>query len=201
MSESTSASFTGAIDLGVLEHKIANDDRVRCRKHSLLSGVLRSTTSEMSVRRQPGGRLASAGGKCGGNSLIEFTLTVPLLLLVMTGMVSFGFALNNYLQLTNAVNIGAQVVSFSRGQTSDPCATGQTAITNAAPFLTPSKLSLTFVINGTTYSNTTSCPAGAANMVQGSTLQVTGTYPYLLYVVGFGNGTHTLETQVSEFIQ
>ena len=169
--------------------------------HAIPSGMQRSRSSETRARTQPEGKRASAGKKRSGNSLIEFTLTMPLLLLVMTGMVCFGFALNNYLQLTNAVSIGAQLVSFSRGQTSDPCATGSTAITNAAPFLTPANLSLTFVINGTTYANTTSCPAGAANMVQGSTLQVTGTYPYTLYVPWFGTGTHTLEAQVSEFIQ
>jgi Flp pilus assembly protein TadG len=174
----------------------ANYDLSAYPKHTVPSGKRSPRTSET-----VGIRSARATGKERGGALIEFTLVMPLLLLLMTGMVSFGFALHNDLLLTNAVSIGAQQLSFSRGQTTDPCATAYTAISAAAPSLT-SSLSLTFVINGTTYSATTSCPSGAANMVQGGTLQVTGTYPYTLAIVGqtFGS-SHNLKTQISEFIQ
>jgi Flp pilus assembly protein TadG len=96
-----------------------------------------------------------------GQSAIEFTLVVPVLLMIMTGLVSFGFALHNFLVLTNGVNNGAQLLAISRGQTTDPCATAYSAVRNAAPGLS-SGLSLTFVINGPTYSSTTSCPAGGS---------------------------------------
>jgi len=134
-----------------------------------------------------------------GSSLLEFTLVMPLLLLVTTGMAAFGFALHNELVLTNAVNTGAQLLAFSRGQTADPCATAYTAIANAAPSLT-SGLSLTFVINGSTYAATNSCAAGAANMVQGATAQITATYPCALGVFS-GNFSCQLGTQTTEFIQ
>jgi len=101
---------------------------------------------------------------------------MPVMLLTMTGLFSFGFALHNDLVLTNAVNTGAQLLAVSRGQTTDPCATAFTSITGAAPSLTTG-LSLSFVINGATYSATNSCTAGAANMVQGGSAQVTATYP------------------------
>jgi len=135
-----------------------------------------------------------------GGSLIEFTLVMPILLLVTTGMVSFGFALHNDLVLTNAVNSSAQLVALSRGQTSDPCATAYAAATGAAPSLA-SGMSLSFVINGTTYSATNSCPSGASNMVQGSNVQVTGTYPCVLAVFGESFPSCTLKSQITEFIQ
>lgn len=125
---------------------------------------------------------------------------MPFLLLVTTGMVAFGLTLHNDLVLTNAVNAGAQLVSFSRGQTTDPCATAYTAISKAAPSLT-SGLTLTVVINGTTYASTTTCTGGASKMVQGTQVQVTGSYPCALGVFGENFPSCSLATSVSEMIQ
>src|SRR5665213_1540926 len=102
-----------------------------------------------------------------GQSLVEFSFAMPILLITVTGMLSFGIAMHNFLTLTNGVNTGAQVMSMSRGQTSDPCASALTAIENAAPGLTAANISLTVVINGTSFAST-SCTAGAADMSQGT---------------------------------
>jgi Flp pilus assembly protein TadG len=133
-----------------------------------------------------------------GQAAMEFTLAVPLLLLVMTGALSFGIALHNFLLLTNAVNIAAQQLAVSRGQTTDPCATANSVITTAAPSLA-SNLTLSFVIDGTSYSGTT-CTDGASSMVQGASAQITASYPCSLAIVDM---THTcnLRTQVTEYIQ
>lgn len=145
------------------------------------------------------GRVCRAGRRRErGGTLIEFTLVMPILLLVMTGMASFGFALHNDLVLTNAVNLGSQLLAFSRGQTTDPCATAYAAITAAAPSLT-SGISVTYVINGTTYTTNT-CSAGAAQMVQGANAQITASYPCNLAVLG-ETFSCKLQTQVTEFIQ
>jgi len=154
---------------------------------------------EVRVKIRPGSKRARAG-KQRGQSLIEFTFVMPILLILTTGLVSFGLALHNFLVLTNAVNTGAQLLSISRGQTTDPCATAYTAISSAAPGLT-SGLSLTFVINGSTYAAATSCTAGAANMVQGASAQITATYPCILSVVGMSPSSCQLQTQTTEFIQ
>jgi Flp pilus assembly protein TadG len=136
-----------------------------------------------------------------GQSLIEFSLIMPMILLIMTGSLSFGIAFHNFLVLTNAVNTGAQLLSISRGQTTDPCATAYAAIQTAAPSLTTSGLSLTFVINGVTYASTTSCTGGTANMVQGASAQVTGSYPATFAIFAMAFPSSTLRTQVTEFIQ
>jgi Flp pilus assembly protein TadG len=144
-------------------------------------------------------RRQSAGTRERGQSLIEFTLIMPLLLLVATGMVAFGLALHNGLMLTAAVNNGGQLLAFSRGQTTDPCATAYSAISGAAPSLA-SGLSLSFVINGTTYSSK-SCTAGASNMVQGASAQVTATYPCPLAIFQESFPSCSLTSQVTELIQ
>jgi hypothetical protein len=58
-----------------------------------------------------------------GGALVEFALLLPILLLLTTGIMVFGVAMNNYLQLTNAVSIGARNLAISAGITLDPCAT------------------------------------------------------------------------------
>lgn len=145
------------------------------------------------------GDVRRAGNKR-GQSLIEFTLVMPILLMTVTGMVSFGMTMRNYLVLTNAVNTGAQALSMSRGQTTDPCATAYSAIETAGPTLTMSSLSFTFVINGSSYT-TTSCTAGAAKMVQGATAQISATYPCTLAVYGLNAKVCSLGTETGEIIQ
>jgi Flp pilus assembly protein TadG len=135
-----------------------------------------------------------------GQSLVEFSLVMPVLFLVMTGIVSFGLTMHDYLVLTNGVNSGAQVLSMSRGQTTDPCATAVTAMENAAPSLTTANLTFAFVINGTSYTGT-SCTAGAANMLQGDTARVTVGYPCVLAVYGMGAPGCGLKSTTTEMIQ
>ena len=135
-----------------------------------------------------------------GQSLVEFSFAMPILLITVTGMLSFGIAMHNFLTLTNGVNTAAQVMSMSRGQTSDPCASVLTAIENAAPGLTGTNISLTVVINGNSFSNS-SCTSGAADMTQGTLAQVTATYPCVLAIYGMGVPSCTLSSQASELIQ
>jgi Flp pilus assembly protein TadG len=140
------------------------------------------------------------GGNRRGQSLLELSFAMPILLITVTGMLSFGITLHNDLTLTNGVNTGAQVLAMSRGQTTDPCATALTAIEDSAPGLTAGSISLTVVINGASFT-ATSCTAGAADMVQGTLEQVTATYPCVLTVYGMGVPSCSLRSQASELIQ
>jgi len=143
----------------------------------------------------------------GGSSLIEFALTLPPLLLVVTGIWVFGFAMNNYLILTNATTVAARQISISRGQTLDPCATAVSSLTAAAPTLTPSKLTYSYVFNSVSYSGTscvsTSYSTGApSNLVQGQPAQIIVSYPCSLvaYNANFAP-TCNLKTQITELVQ
>jgi Flp pilus assembly protein TadG len=135
-----------------------------------------------------------------GQSLVEFSLIMPVLFLAMTGVLSFGMTMHDYLVLTNGVNSGAQVLSMSRGQTTDPCATASAAVQSAAPSLTSANLSYTISVNGTSYTGTT-CTTGAANMVQGTTAKVTVGYPCVLAVYGMSAPACGLKATTSDLIQ
>jgi len=142
-----------------------------------------------------------------GQSLVEFALVMPLLLLVVTGIAAFGIYLNNYMALTDAVSTGARLLAINRGQTTDPCALTVLAVENAAPFLAPANLTFKFVFNTTAYSGT-SCSSStpytgaASHLVAGQPATVTVTYPCNLAVYGTNYmPSCTFTAQTTEIVQ
>ena len=123
-------------------------------------------------------------------------------MLIVTGIFTFGIAITNYMELTNAVATGAQLLAVSRGQTTDPCAVTAAAVEAAVPTLNSKSLSFSFVINGDSYPGS-SCSAGApADMLQGTPAQVTVTYPCSLSVYGHDYvPSCLLQAQTTELIQ
>jgi Flp pilus assembly protein TadG len=155
-----------------------------------------------------------------GQALLEFGFLLPILMGVLLGMIVFGIALNNYLELTNGTTAGAQAISVSRGQTTDPCMTVATPFYAAAPNLTQTNLSFTITTStgpgGSGTSQTLwgsgaspSCPAAsttsppASYLVQGGTVTVKVTYPCNLTVfhINYAPSGCTLTGQSAEAIQ
>ena len=144
-----------------------------------------------------------------GQSLVEFALIAPMLLLLATGIMVFGQAMNNYLQLTNAVSIGARTLAVSAGVALDPCAVGSTAIQNAAPRLKTANLTYSFTLNGVAYNNQSTCSSSstttgaAGNLASGTTVTVTATYPLNLAVFGkvFSQNNAVLSSSATELVQ
>jgi len=141
-----------------------------------------------------------------GQALLEFALCLPVLLLVLTGICTFGIYLTHYLILTNAVTVGAQQLAVSRGQTTDPCQLASSAVQSASPTLNATNLSYTFVLNSVTYQGT-SCSSGstgtgaAGNLVQGASATVTVSYPCSLAVYGINFPNCLLQSQTTELVQ
>jgi Flp pilus assembly protein TadG len=143
-----------------------------------------------------------------GSALVEFAMLLPVLMLLTTGILIFGVAMNNYLQLTNAVSIGARTVAVSGGITLDPCAVASAAIANAAPNLTASKFTYSFNFNGVTESTNTCASSdlnsGAAKaLASGTPATVTATYPLNLSVFGnvFSLNNAVLSATSTELVQ
>jgi Flp pilus assembly protein TadG len=138
---------------------------------------------QLSHRRQArvyGGDLCRSDD---GQSMVEFALCLPPLLLIVTGIFTFGIALNNYLVLTNATSVAARQLSISRlPTTTDPCALTAAAIYAAAPNLKQSSLTVSITLNGVSYPATTTCTSATANLLQGKSAQVTVSYPCTLVV-------------------
>jgi Flp pilus assembly protein TadG len=142
-----------------------------------------------------------------GQAMLEIALCLPVLLLLVTGIMVFGLAMNNYLMLTNATNTGVNQLAVYRGYTTDPCNTVATSVYAAAPNLNRANMTFNLTLNGTVYTGT-SCSSSstttgaAANMVQGTRAVVNVTYPCNLVVYGknFAPGCK-LESQTSAVIQ
>jgi Flp pilus assembly protein TadG len=150
-----------------------------------------------------------------GGSLVEFALVLPVMLLLVTGFTTFGLALNNYLELTEATGIGAQQLAILRGNTTDPCAQAAAAVEGTVSNLAPASMTFVFVLNGTTYPSsgsytgtTASCSSSspttgaAGNLVQGQSATMTVTYPCSLAVYGINYApTCNLTAKVTEIVQ
>ena len=140
-----------------------------------------------------------------GGALVEFALTLPLILLLMTGIFTFSIALWQKITLSEAMSVGGRLLAVDRGDT-DPCKTATTSIYGAAPGLSQTNLTLTFTLNGVNYgSGVTTCPgpSGAknANMVQGQTVMIQASYPLSLAVYGTQYSGMSLGSQITEVIQ
>lgn len=143
-----------------------------------------------------------------GSAIVEFALILPMMLVLTTGILVFGVAMNNYLQLNNAVSVGARTLAISAQMTLDPCATASSAITGAVPNLTASRFTFSYVMNGTAYTGTTcassSVSTGAAgNLASGTTVSVTATYPLNLSIFGqqYSANSAVLSATSTELVQ
>jgi Flp pilus assembly protein TadG len=146
-----------------------------------------------------------------GGSLVEFALVAPMMMMLMTGMFSFGIGLNNYIILTNAVNAGARSMALARNQTTpalagtDPCKYATQVLSNSAPLINTS--GLTFAISYSTTSTSTVTTTNYTNtcagltMNPGDTVQMQATLPYSLAIYGWKATSINLVGQTSEFVQ
>jgi len=144
-------------------------------------------------------------GENEGGALVEMAVTLPVVMIIMTGIFSFSIALYQKLQLAEAVSVGGRFLAVDRGDT-DPCASTTAKIVAAAPGLTAANITLTYTLNGTSQgTGTTSCPgkSGAANayMISGDYAQITATYPCSLTVYGAKYSSCSLGTQITEVVQ
>jgi Flp pilus assembly protein TadG len=142
-----------------------------------------------------------------GQSLVEIAFTLPLMLLILTGTVSFSLAFYNMQQLENAVTAAGQGLGATAGVAPDPCAQVVSQVQAALPGWTTSNLTYKVVITNaagtaTTYGPTAgslSCAAagsgGAVSTAEAANepQTVTVSYSYTWFTVftwkPFGNSS------------
>ena len=110
-----------------------------------------------------------------GATAVEFGLIAPVLLLILAGIVDFGITLNNYLELTDAVRVGARQFAIA-GSTTTPMSSATTALKAAAANLTPGSITITYKVNTTACATDAACQA-ALTAAAGQSATVTATYP------------------------
>ena len=109
------------------------------------------------------------GGEEGG-ALYEFAMSLPLLSIMLVSIIFGGITFFNYVELANAVEVGARVLANGRNQGTIACSQAETAITNAAGNLNTSQIS----IAPETFANGSTC---TATLLPGDAGTVTATYP------------------------
>jgi Flp pilus assembly protein TadG len=119
--------------------------------------------------------------------------------MIVTGVFQFGLAMNQYLNLTNAVAQGALTLALSRGTTTPYTAT-TAAIGSAAPNLAAANTTITVRINGTACTTNATCSAA---LIAGQPALVRATYPCNLTVMGvnYAPSGCTLSAQTTQMIQ
>jgi Flp pilus assembly protein TadG len=134
-----------------------------------------------------------------GSILVELAVTLPVLMLLITGVFSFAAAYSNQLTLTQAVGSAGQYLQQIRTSTTDPCKDVLTQIEDSAPSLTPGSISLTLTLDGKSLPGNT-CSGDQSYLIEGAPVTVNATYPCNLraFSMNFGSSCQ-LSAQVTEY--
>jgi Flp pilus assembly protein TadG len=118
--------------------------------------------------------------------MVEFTLVLPVLLVVLFGIIQFGITFSNYVALTDAVRAGARTAAISR-LSSNPVGDTKARVMDASGDLDASKVVPTV---GT--------PSG---WTHGADVTVTATYPYSINLLGIVVASGNLSSSTTERIE
>ena len=119
-----------------------------------------------------------------GQSMTEFAIVLPILVVLLFGIVQFGILFNNYVTLTDAARAGARAAAVSR-QAADPVGAATAAVQSSASDLNQTNLGV----------NISSTWAPTAPVT------VTATYPYSISLLGWVISSGTLTTKSTEAVE
>ena len=119
-----------------------------------------------------------------GQTMAEFAIVLPILVVLLFGIVQFGILFNNYVTLTDAARAGARAAAVSR-QSGDPVGAATTAVRASGADLNQGSL-------GVNVSST---------WMPGSQVTVTATYPYSISLLGWVVTAGSLTTKTTEAVE
>ncbi len=119
-----------------------------------------------------------------GQTMTEFALVLPILLLVVLAITQFGILFNNFVALTDAVRAGARAGAVSR-LAADPAGTTISKVKAASSDLDTSKLSISV----------------ASDWLHGDDVTVTATYPYSISLLGLVVRAGQLKSTTTERVE
>lgn len=105
-----------------------------------------------------------------GQTMAEFALVLPILLVLLLGIFQFGVAFNNYVTLTDAVRAGARKAAVSRNE-SDPAGVCRAQVLAAADNLDTAELEPTIKCD--------------SSWAPGSDVTVHADYPFNVSLLGW----------------
>lgn len=119
-----------------------------------------------------------------GQSMTEFALVLPLLVVLLFGIIQFGITFNNYISLTDAVRAGARKGAVAR-HLSDPVGETEDAVRNAATDLDSADLQI-----------------GVTSTWQpGEEVEVTASYPYAIKLMGITIKSGRMNSTTTERVE
>jgi Flp pilus assembly protein TadG len=119
-----------------------------------------------------------------GQTMVEFTLVLPILLVVLLGIVQLGITFKDYVALTDAVRAGARTAAVSR-YSATPAADAAKRVKTASGGLNAAKLNVTVT----------------SSWAAGSDVVVSATYPYSISLLGVVIRSGNLQSQTTERVE
>ena len=119
-----------------------------------------------------------------GQSLTEFALALPILVLLLFAVIQFGIVFNNYVTLTDATRAGARKGTVGR-QVTNPQSSVINAVRSSATDLKQSDLSITVT----------------STWKPGADVTVTATYPYSIKLLGLPVKSGRLSSTTTERVE
>jgi Flp pilus assembly protein TadG len=119
-----------------------------------------------------------------GQTMTEFALVLPVLMLVLLAVAQFGIVFNNYVTLTDAVRAGARKAAVSR-HSGTGATDAEARVREAASGLTQSDLNVSVT----------------SSWAPGSDVTVTATYPWRIDLLWFKFETGSLTTTTKERVE
>jgi Flp pilus assembly protein TadG len=119
-----------------------------------------------------------------GQSMTEFAVVLPILVVLLFGIVQFGILFNNYVTLTDAARAGARAGAVSR-QAPSPSGAADAAVRASASDLNQGSLGVNV----------------SSSWSAGSPVTVTATYPYSINLLGWVITSGNLTTSSTEAVE
>jgi Flp pilus assembly protein TadG len=119
-----------------------------------------------------------------GQTMTEFALVLPLLVLLLFGVIQFGIAFNNYITLTDAVRAGARQAAVSANM-DEPATVTEEQVRESAAGLEPAELDVSV----------------SSTWEHGDDVTVTATYPYSISLLGLVVSSGELESEATERVE
>jgi Flp pilus assembly protein TadG len=129
-----------------------------------------------------------------GSNLVEFALVLPVLLTLLTGILSVGTAMMNYESLTHGVTMAADYLVAARASTTDPCKDVLGQITANAPTLDSTKINVYLSTSGGNTASGSSCADKQSILAATQNVTVKATYPCNIGVYGVSFSSSCLLT-------
>jgi Flp pilus assembly protein TadG len=119
-----------------------------------------------------------------GQTMTEFAIVLPVLVLLVFAVIQFGILFNNYVTLTDAARAGARKAAVSRND-ANPVNSTVTQVKNSASDLNQSDLAVTVT----------------SSWAPASDVTVTATYPYSINLLGLVVASGRLSSKVTERVE